>query len=109
MAFVRIRQDGTLTIPAHIRHQGEFVPGAWVSLQTTAGGGLSLVPQVLNCSLCGHRVPTLDRDTNICPTCVSKITKSVRAGATWVDAIKIAKEGNKYVNAKKSRHPRTVV
>lgn len=45
MAYVRVRQDGTITIPAQIRRQGQFVPGAWVLVQPAAGGKLELTPK----------------------------------------------------------------
>lgn len=92
MAYVRVRQDGTITIPAQIRRQGQFVPGAWVLVQPAAGGKLELTPKALNCSLCGRKVPTLDPQTNICPKCVNLIVKLVRSGASWSGAIKAVRD-----------------
>lgn len=78
--FVRVRQDGSVCIPAALRRKYGIEPGSWFKVAGDGRGKLTFSTERCACSLCGAAVKSVDSVTGTCPYCKSALTHLVREG-----------------------------
>lgn len=88
MAFVKVRQDGAITIPVELRRKHSIDPGTWYLVTVNAKGKLILSSQRCVCSLCGANVVSVDSVTGTCTYCKSILTDLVRSGMDLSGALR---------------------
>lgn len=88
MPFMKVREDGAITIPVELRRRHSITPGTWYQVSVTSKGKVVLSPQRTVCSLCGAQVASVDTVTGTCPYCKTILTEMVRKGFDLSSALK---------------------
>lgn len=88
MPFIKVRQDGAITIPVELRRKHSIDPGAWYKVTVNSNGNVILSPQSSVCSLCGTTVAGVDPVTGTCPNCRMTLTGLVQEGMDLSSALK---------------------
>jgi len=88
MPFVKVRQDGAITIPVEVRNKHSMLPGTWYEVTVNGKGRITLIPQRCQCSLCGANVTAVDGVTGTCAYCKVVLTDMVRKGIDLGAALK---------------------
>lgn len=88
MPFMKVREDGAITIPVELRRKHSITPGTWYHISVTSKGKVVLSPQRTVCSLCGAQVVSVDAVTGTCHYCKTILTDMVRKGFDLSSALK---------------------
>lgn len=85
--MVRVRQDGSIGIPVHVRHRLGVVPGQMVTITKDAQNRSYLKPEQLVCSCCHQKVNAISTYTGLCPACEQLVELHVQNGMALKYAI----------------------
>lgn len=88
MPFVKVRQDGAITIPVELRRKHSIAPGSWYEVSVNSKGRIVMSSQRCVCSLCGANVVNVDAVTGTCSYCKTMLTTLVREGIDLSSALK---------------------
>lgn len=80
MPCVRVRQNGTVTIPAVLRRKFAVAPGTEYDISVNGKGKIILSPRRCICSLCGAQVINVDVVTGTCSYCKTMLTHLIQQG-----------------------------
>ena len=87
MASVRVRQDGSICIPADIRYRHGIRGGVVVQVKVNQLGQFVLTPEKFKCSCCGMTLRVVDKITGMCDACTGQVTNYVREGMSFNQAV----------------------
>lgn len=88
MMFVKVRQDGSVNIPAALRRKYSITPGTWFEVTGNGKGKLTFSTRRVTCSLCGAHVKSVDSVTGTCIFCKDALTTLVRQGMSLSYALR---------------------
>lgn len=88
MVTIRVRQDGSVCIPAAERARFGIVPGGLLEYHMNAHNQVVLTPKTYYCSVCRGEFKVLDRVTGLCPACQHEFARLIRQGMEVSAALK---------------------
>ena len=87
MNIIRVRQDGSLCIPAALRNRYGIQPGSLMSVAMDKYHRVILKPEKYICSGCHGEIKRVDRVTGLCTECQVEMTRLIREGMNMPTAI----------------------
>lgn len=96
--FVKVRQDGSVNIPANLRNRCGILPKENFEISVNGKGVITLRPKRVHCTLCEAEVTAVDGISGMCIYCQRILNDMVRHGMDLSLAIKQLRRDRQHKN-----------